>query len=260
MNEITITDPCVLFALRREARGFLQEFRPQERFPGAPCRARFCGPEWLTVLVLETGIGKNRTEEALRWLLAKPVLVNVPYQPKVVISCGFAGALQPDLQVGDLILATEVIDTEGHCWPIPWPGALPPGDWQPPLKRGRLLTTPQLITDPAKKRELGQRHQALAVDMESAIVASICSRQEISFGCLRAISDRVDTAMSPQLISVLSGAGVSWMRLAAMFARSPLTTGELWRLAKATRVASRQLAKGLGELLTLTLPWDADQE
>jgi hypothetical protein len=96
--------------------------------------------------------------------------------------------------------------------------------------------------------------------MESAIVASICSRQEIPFGCLRAISDRIDTAMSPQLISVLSGAGVSWMRLAAMLARSPLSTGGLWRLAKATRVASRQMAKGLGELLTLTLPWDADRE
>src|SRR5207249_7526675 len=83
LNDIAITDPCVLFALRREARSFLQEFRPQQRFPGAPCRARFCGPEWLTVLVMETGIGKNRTEQALRWLLAKPALGNVPYQPKV---------------------------------------------------------------------------------------------------------------------------------------------------------------------------------
>jgi adenosylhomocysteine nucleosidase len=260
MNDIAITDPCVLFALKREARVFLQEFRPQQRFPGAPCRARFCGPEWLTVLVLETGIGQKRTEEALRWLLAKPVLVNVPYQPKVVISCGFAGALQPELQVGDLVLATEVIDVDGHTWPVPWPGHLPPGDWQPPMKRSRLLTTPQMITEPAQKRELGIRHQALAVDMESAVAASICSRQEVSFACLRVISDRVDTALSPQLVSVLSGAGVSWMGLASLLARQPHKLGELWRLFRATSVASRQLAKALGELLTLTLPWEVNQE
>src|SRR5438552_13059178 len=97
LTDLLFDDPCILFALSREARPFLQEFRPQQRFPGAPCRARFCGPEWLTVLVMETGIGKNRTEEALHWILAKPSLGNVPYQPKVIISCGFAGALQPDL-------------------------------------------------------------------------------------------------------------------------------------------------------------------
>src|SRR5437667_11048611 len=151
MNDITITDPCVLFALRREARSFLHEFRPQERFPGAPCRARFCGPEWLTVLVLETGIGQKRTEEALHWLLAKPVLVNVPYQPKVVISCGFAGALQPDLQVGDLILATEVIDTEGHSLPVPWRGALPPANCHQPSTRARRPRHPQVLIDPAPR-------------------------------------------------------------------------------------------------------------
>jgi adenosylhomocysteine nucleosidase len=259
-NDIAITEPCLVFALHREAQAFLQEFRSQQRFPGAPCRARFCGPEWLTVLVLETGIGQKQTEESLRWLLAKPLFGNVPYQPKVVISCGFAGALQPDLQVGELILATEVVNADGYCWPVPWPGDLPAGDWQPPLKRGRLLTTPQLIADVAQKRELGQRRQALAVDMESAIVASICSRQEIPFGCLRAVSDRVDTALSPELVSVLAGAGVSWRGLASLLARQPHKVGELWRLFQATRVASRQLAKALGELLTLTLPWDVSQE
>jgi hypothetical protein len=66
--------------------------------------------------------------------------------------------------------------------------------------------------------------------------------------------------LSPQLASVLSGANVSWIRLMAMLARSPGTAGELWRLARATRVASRQLGKALGEILTLTLPWGSDLE
>ena len=51
-------------ALRRESHAFRQEFRPHQRFLGAPCRAWFCGPAWLTVLVLETGIGRARM---MRW-------------------------------------------------------------------------------------------------------------------------------------------------------------------------------------------------
>ncbi len=258
LNDIAITDPCVLFALGGEARAFIQEFRSQQRFPGAPCRARFCGPAWLTVLVLETGVGGELTKTALDWVLSKPVFGNVPYEPKVVLSAGFAGALKDELQVGDLILASEVIDVEGNMTAVSWPGPLAAGEWQPPMKRGRLLTVSKLVSDPVRKRDLGIRHQAMAVDMESATVAAICSQREVPFGCIRAISDRVDSAISPELISVLSGANVSWWRFVGLILRSPSKVSEVWQLAKASGLASRQLARALGELLTLTLPWGDD--
>jgi len=258
LNDIAITDPCILFAIGREAQPFLKEFRPQQRFPGAPCRARFCGPEWLTVLVLETGVGEERTKVALDWVLGKPTFGNLAYAPKVILSAGFAGALQGDLQIGDLILANEVVDAEDKTWPVSWPESLPEGDWRPPLRRGRLLTSPRFVSEAEKKRNLGLRHQALAVDMESATFASICSQKEVPFGCVRAISDAIDTPVSPQVMTVLEGAAVSWLGLAVLLARSPNRASELWRLAKATRVAGRHLAKALGELLTLTLPWSAD--
>ena len=258
LNDIAITDPCILFPLGREARPFFQGFRPQQRFPGAPCRARFSGPEWLTVLVLETGVGLERTQRALEWVLSKPLLGNLPYEPKVVVSAGFAGALHDEFQIGDLLLATDVVDPAGKSWPVPWPKSLPEGKWQPPLRRGRLLTTSQFISEPAQKRSLGQSHQALAVDMESATVASICSRKQVPFGCLRAISDPVDAPVSREVMTLLEGANISWLRLGILLAHSPSKAGELWRLGKATRMAARQLAKGLGELLTLTLPWGTD--
>src|SRR5215813_3502979 len=99
MPDLLFADPCVLFALRREASSFLREFAPQQRFPGAPCRARFCGPSWLTVLVLETGVGRDCSRRALDWLLGGPMLDNVPYRPKVVLSAGFCGALKPGYRV-----------------------------------------------------------------------------------------------------------------------------------------------------------------
>jgi adenosylhomocysteine nucleosidase len=252
--ELTFDDPCVLFALGREAAPFRREFRPQQRFPGAPCRARFCGPAWLSVLVVETGMGAASVGRALEWLLGGPLLDNVAYRPKVVLAAGFAGALRPGYLVGDVILATEVVDAEGGSWPTTWPGELPAGPWQPPLRRGRLVTVPHLVSEPDAKAELGERHGAVAADMESATVARACSREGIPFGCVRVISDDVRTALSPQLAGLLSGGRVSPLRLLGLLLRRPAVVGELWRLGRHTRRAAVELGQALGELLTLTLP------
>jgi hypothetical protein len=254
LTELTFDDPCVLFALGRESRAFRREFRPQQSFPGAPVWARFCGPSWLSVLVLETGVGPERTESVLQWLLQGPLFGNVPYRPKVILAAGFAGAIQANLKVGDVLLATEVIDANGNSWPTTWPGDLPAGDWNPPLHRGRLLTVPRLVGTPAEKEELGRTHAALGIDMESVVVARLCSCSGIPFGCVRAISDDVQTALSPRLVSLLSGGRVSPLRLLTGLATTPGMMLELGRMAKQTRLASNQLGLALGELLTLTLP------
>jgi adenosylhomocysteine nucleosidase len=257
MTDLAFDDPCVLFALRREAAPFLREFRPQQRFPGSPCPARFCGPAWLSVLVLETGVGSAATARALEWLLAGPVLEKVPYRPKVVLCAGFCGALTADLQVGDIVLATEVLDAEGNVWPTTWPGELPAGEWRPPLHRTRLLTAARLVATPEEKRSLAERWSAAAVDLESAVAARLCKKHGVPFGCVRAVSDDWRTPLSPQLAAVLAGGRVSLGRVLALLARHPGRVRELWRLASATRRAAGQLGTALGELLTLTLPWGA---
>jgi adenosylhomocysteine nucleosidase len=259
MTDLAFDDPCILFALRRESKPFLKEFRPHQRFPGAPCWARFCGPAWLTVLVLETGVGAARTAAVLEWLLSYPVLGNIPYRPKVVLSAGFSGALPEERRVGDVILATEVSNQEGKRWSTTWPGELPAGEWRPPLHRGRVVTTAEPAATPDQKRRLAQQYAALAVDMETATVASLCSRRDVPFGCVRVISDDCQTSLSPQVISLLSGGStVSLRRVFLSLLRSPKSIGEFRRLAKQTRLAADQLSKALGELLTLTLPWGTD--
>jgi adenosylhomocysteine nucleosidase len=255
LSEITFSEPCVLFALRREALYFRKQFEPEQRLPGAPCWAAFCGPEWLQAVVLETGVGSVAMETALQWLLNKPLFGNVPLCPKLVLSAGFSGSLRPGQRVGDVILATEVVDRDGNAWPTTWPGELPPGEWRPPLERGRILTMPALIADPALKKSLGERYHAVAVDMESATLARLCHKHNLPFGCLRAISDDLATPLSPRLGELLRRGRVSPWRLALALMRNPLLIGELWRLAGATRLAARQLSLALGEVLTLTLNW-----
>jgi adenosylhomocysteine nucleosidase len=254
VTDLVFDDPCILFALRREAQPFLREFRPQQRFSGAPCWARFCGPPWLCVLTLQMGIGQERAESALTWILGRPILENVPYKPKLVLSAGFSGALTEDRRIGDVVLATEVADLAGNAWPVTWPGELPGGEWRPALHRGRILSTTRLIGDPEEKRELGKRYGAVAVDMETATIARRCLAHHIPFGCVRAISDDIRTALSPRLTSLLSRRRISPLRLTSSLIRSPRMVAELWRLYGHTRYAAKQLAVALGELLTLTLP------
>jgi adenosylhomocysteine nucleosidase len=207
------------------------------------------------VLALETGIGAKRTEQALTWLLSRPLLGNLPYRPKLVLSAGFSGALHESLAVGDVVLAGDVVDEQGNRWPATWPGELPSGEWRPALHRGRVVTAAHPVGRPDEKAELGRRHQALAVDMETAVIARLCTVHDVPFGCVRAISDDVRTALSGQVLALLS-AGHAWpLALLKTLTTTPRTAAELWRLARNTRLAAHQLGLALGELLTLTLPW-----
>jgi adenosylhomocysteine nucleosidase len=254
VDDIAITDPCIVFALARESRPFLREFRPHSTVHDSPCWARFCGPSWLSVLVLRTGIGAEPAERAISWLMQPAVFDNVPVRPKLVLSAGFSGALTDEHHVGDVVLATEVVDEAGGRWTTCWPGELPPGPWQPPLHRGRILCVNKPIAKPDDKRRLGSMHEAVAVDMESATVAHWCSRCDIPFGAVRVISDDVSTELSPRLLKLLGSERISIPRFLSGTVRSPSLLPELWRLARQTRKAAIQLGKALGELLTLTTP------
>lgn len=207
------------------------------------------------MLVLQTGVGADRTEAALNWLRSAPCLGKVPCKPKLVIAAGFAGALREGLAVGDIVVATEIVDDVGQTWQVPWPGELPPGEWRPPLQRGRVYSSRQLLPTPEDKRRAGLKNGALAVDMESAVVARLCRARDVPFGCVRVISDAVETALSPTLLQLLTRERVSLPRLAGAVLTRPRLAKELWHLAKDTGHAADHLGRALGELLTLTLPF-----
>jgi adenosylhomocysteine nucleosidase len=242
-----IADPCVLVAMDRESQGLRQDFPRRQRFIGAPVSAWFCGPSGRSILVVETGIGPDAVRKALDWVFSKPRIEQSSYEPKLLLYAGFAGALTPELHLGDLILATEVANMDGNRWRTTWPGE--PAAGQLPLRRGTILSAPRIIADPQEKSRLSQAHQALAVDMESATFASMCSRNEIPFGCLRAVSDDCATSLSTNLVKLLSGSRVSPWRVIATSLIHPSLIKELMRLARETRLAGNQLGKAIGELL-----------
>jgi adenosylhomocysteine nucleosidase len=194
--------------------------------------------------VLETGLGRAAMARAVQWVVDHPSINGQPYRPTLLLLAGFSGALDDSLEPGDLVLASAVVAEPEQSWRTTWPETSTAA-----FRRGKLLTVDRLVTDPLDKRELGRLHGALAVDMESATVAGMCLRGRVPFGCLRAISDRVDTALSPALLGLLRSGRPSAVAVAAACLRQPGIIVELRRLARDTRLAARQLADGVGRLL-----------
>jgi adenosylhomocysteine nucleosidase len=237
--------PYILFAMRRESRPFLRTFPFEHRLTRAPCWVAFCGGfgGW-SVLAAEIGIGQGRAVSALDWLLRTPKLH--AFHPRFILSAGFSGALQKDLHVGDVLLATEVVDLQGNCHRVTWPA----DEGKPSLRAGRLLSLATLLGDAEEKCRLGQQHAALAVDMETAAVAEFCTRRNIPFGCLRVISDECHVSLSPYLAALLTNGKTSAWRAARALWQQPGLFWEFWRLARDTRFAARQLAKSLEMILS----------
>jgi nucleoside phosphorylase len=221
---------------------FRRDCRPLRRLRAAPCRAFAGALVGQPLLVLETGIGRCAVEAALAWLLAQAM------PPRFILYAGFGGALDDALRVGDVLLADEIVDERGRRWATRWPG---PAAAAPPwIRRGRLLTTAELVATAEAKQRLGARHRAQAVDMEAAHVAERCAERNIPFGCVRAISDAVDVPLSPSLVALLSGGRVSLPRVFAALIRKPMLIPEFLRLGRDTRHAALQLAAALREMLS----------
>src|SRR5262245_10390830 len=235
-------EPCVLFALAREAM-FL---RGRERLADAPCPAWRVGAPDTGLPVAVPGVGARAARRAGGWLLARPA------RPGLVVAAGFAGGLGPDLPAGAVVVAEEVVDVQGGRWPVAASFQLAVEERQVgnlPPQRGRVLSCDRLVAVPEEKQALAARHGAVAVDMESAEVARACAEAGIPFGCVRAVSDDHATPLSPALVGLLSGGRVRPGRLALALLRRPGLSRELLRLARHTRLAACNLAAALRALL-----------
>lgn len=221
----------VLFAVEREAKAFVRTYRERHVRAGDYW---ICGDE---VLVGLLGVGKPFARKRLEALLASGC------RPARIIVAGFAGALRTGMPLAEVVVATEVVDEHGGRWATTWPEK----------RTGRVLTCDQMIGEPARKLELGIRHDAEVVEMESSAVAEICQKRGIAFGCVRVVSDDVNKPLSKRLMGLVESGRVSIPRVLWETIRSPKMAVELIRLAKQTRRAADSLAETLRSLLAITV-------
>jgi adenosylhomocysteine nucleosidase len=174
------------------------------------------------------------------------------HRPSWLISAGFAGALSPALGRNDLAVPEEVIDPEGHRFPVVRPESLGSGVRH---VAGRLLTVDRLILGSAEKSELHNAAQADLVDMESSAVAALCAERLVRFLAVRIVSDDARTDLPREVASLMTQSG-SYRIGAALRAiwNRPSSLKDFWTLHEHALEAADRLARFvvrcLGELPT----------
>lgn len=136
------------------------------------------------VLLVATGEGPAAAATGLSALLADRSLATL-----VVV--GVAGALSPDLSVGDLVAAASVRDGSGEI-SAPDPTLLQRAMTAGSVVQGGVVSVERIVVEPTAKQALwrsvgGAPFQV--VDLESATYARLAAELEVPYLVLRAVSD-----------------------------------------------------------------------
>lgn len=108
-----------------------------------------------------------------------------------IVSIGIGGALAPGLQVGDWVVAGQVIAGAARYPTDPrWRDALLSGaQGRRDVHAGDIAGVDAMVVDARAKAALHRATGAVAVDMESHVAAAIAARHALPFAALRIISD-----------------------------------------------------------------------
>jgi hopanoid-associated phosphorylase len=165
-----------------------------------------------------------------------------------VLSFGIAGALDPGLQPGALIVATEVrgpADTAYPADPV-WSAALARATGARP---GPLAGARAVAANAAAKRALRAATGALAVDLESAPAAAFAAARGLPFAALRAVADAAAERIPPAALAGLTAAGrADPLAVLRALARRPGDLPDLLRVAARSRAALAALRRAVALL------------
>ena len=212
-NEREEIGTLVCFALEQEA---------------APCRQM--AMKIPVVAILVTGMGTKNADAAVRRFLAKNL-------PKLVLTCGFAGGLDPELESGEVVFMTGYPALEERLVDVD-------------AIMANFLSSPRIATTAAEKKQLRAETGADVVEMESGAILAVCRENRIPCAMVRVISDTADEDLPldfNQLVN--SETNLSYFRLAWAIVKVPWKIGALIQLHKKTSMAAQQLAEVLTKLL-----------
>ena len=160
-----------------------------------------------------------------------------------LVSFGIAGALKPGLRPGDIIVSTEVVDDDKRWFSsdnlraritelVAEIGAI----------EGPVLGAQVVVATKTDKRRAWRNTGAIAVDLESVVVARSAAALGIPFVVLRAIADPAVRELPPAALVPLSGDGrpAIGQVLASLLAR-PRQLPTLLTVAREARQALQAL-------------------
>ncbi len=203
----------VCFAVKEEARAF-----------------RKLAGERSHVQVLLVGMGKRNAERAIRAALANA-------QPQLVLSCGFAGGLRPDLAKGLVVFA-----------------AAPETGLEPALlaagaRPARFHCADEVAATAEQKRALRDSTGADAVEMESQVICAACRENGIPSATVRVILDTANEDLPLDFNRLMTAnQKMNYGKLALALMKSPGKVGALLRLQKEAETAAGKLAEVLSRI------------
>ena len=174
---------------------------------------------------LVTGMGARAGEVVRRRLRAGDV--------GCVVSADFSGGVRPGFEVGDLVMASEVVHVSSGERQRPDPAFFGLGRL---VSVGPFVTVDRVVADPRAKSEIGARFGAVAADMETARVAKVSEQAGIPWTSIRAILDPMEFPLrigSPAQVAY-SPAEDSPVRTKSPSAASPISLLSKFGTGKAT--------------------------
>jgi adenosylhomocysteine nucleosidase len=217
---------AIIAALEREVGSLLEGWRANEqeysgkrfRFYAVGDRVAVCG-----------GIGPVAARRAAEAIITL-------YQPKVLVSAGFAGALEPGLHVGDVLELHQVIDASDGSRSDTGYG------------EGTLVSFAS-VAGASQKQKLANSYGARVVDMEAAAVAKCAQAHGLEFRAIKVISDELAFAMPPLEDFITSDGQFRSGRFAAHVAIRPWMWATALQLGRNSAKSAETLSKYLRENL-----------
>lgn len=141
------------------------------------------------------------------------------FKADYIINTGIAGSLKPEINIGDLVISTDVLhhDVDAQVFGYA-PGQIPqmntlafPAD--PKLAElaarlcrqvnpdiqvftGRILSGDQFVSSKEVKKRISKEFQGYCTEMEGAAIAQTAYLNNVPFVIIRAISDKADDSAS----------------------------------------------------------------
>jgi adenosylhomocysteine nucleosidase len=183
-------------------------------------------------------------------------LVSSLAPPELVLTCGFAGGLNPDLKPGDVVFETANAPLA--------PSLSPPGGERVSVRTGeglfsrlsaagakpaKFFCADRIATTVAEKKKLRAETGADAVELESGAIHAICRERGIPCATVRVISDTASEDL-PLNFNALSkpDMNLDYGKLAWAVVKSPGKIGALLKLQKQTQFAAERLAEVLSKI------------
>jgi adenosylhomocysteine nucleosidase len=217
---------AIVAALEREVKPLIAHWPSHEREHGDR-KFRFFENED-TVLICG-GMGAEAARRATEAVIAL-------YAPAIICSAGFAGALQSDLKVGDIVVPRRVVDArDGSC------ADAGEGDG--------VLVTVSSIASRREKAQLAASYGAVAADMEAAAVARGAQARGVRFAAVKSISDESGFALPPMQRFIRPGGEFDTSGFVRFAILRPWLWTTLVRLAGNSRRAARGLSRHLETMI-----------